>query len=123
MDLKKFSEILKKYNNGSFRGSKRKLAKELGCTEGAISNFFYERAKPSEEMLNRMAKVLNVKITELQKIFNVSDLNICSEKNDNIINENNIYKERNKLLEEKVAFLEKQVKFLEEQVSFYKQRL
>lgn len=124
MNQKKFYELLKKYNNGIIRGSKRKLAKELGYDETSISNISLGRAKPSEELIKAMAKVLKVKEDELKKIFDLSNLsNIFEDKNYTIINKNEHLKEKIKFIEEKNKFLEKQIASLEQQISFLQQQL
>lgn len=116
MDQKKFFELLKKHNNGILRGSQRKLAKDLGYNETSISNISSGRAKPSEELIKSMSKVLKVKEDELKKIFDLSNSNnIIGDNNTMILNENDQLKEKIKLLEERI-------KFLDEQVSFYKEK-
>ena len=116
MNQKKFFELLKKHNNGILRGSQRKLAKDLGYNETSISNISSGRAKPSEELIKAMSKVLKVKEEELQKIFDFSNSN-------NIIGDNNsMYINENKQLKERITLLEEKIKFLEEQVLFYKEK-
>ena len=86
MNQKKFFELLKKHNNGILRGSQRKLAKDLGYNETSISNISSGRAKPSEELIKAMSKVLKVK------------------------EENKLLKERIKFLEEQVLFYKEKSK-------------
>ena len=113
MDTNKFAELLKKYNNGISRGSKRKLAKELGCNETTISNISSGRAKPSEELAIAMAKVLKIETKELQKIFETSSADGCAGNSKSLVSEN-------RMLKEKIKFLEERNSFLQEQVLFYK---
>lgn len=63
------TKLLKKWNNGIYRGAQRRLARELGVEESAISDCLSGRQNPSEKMIVKMAKILNQPEEEIKRIF------------------------------------------------------
>jgi len=85
MNKHEFLKLLKIFNGGILRGSKRKLAKELGITESSVSNLSEGRHSPSEKLIKSMSKTLKTSEENLQKIFEINNTgNIAG--NDIIIN-------------------------------------
>lgn len=69
--MNKIEELLKDWNNGILRGSKKALADILGVPDTSISHWIAGRANPSEIHIRKMSSVFKKSEIELQEIFGI----------------------------------------------------
>lgn len=73
--MTKIEELLKKWNDGILRGSKKALADKLGIPDTSVSHWIAGRAKPSETHIKKMAKIFKKSEEEIREIFNTEKEN------------------------------------------------
>lgn len=66
MDKKEF---LIKINGGYERGARAKLAKSLGITLGGVSRWFQGKEKPSEQNIDKMARMFDLEPQTVREVF------------------------------------------------------
>lgn len=67
--MNKIEQLLKEWNNGILRGSKKALADLLGVPDTSISHWIAGRANPSEIHIKKMSKIFKKSEQELRDIF------------------------------------------------------
>ncbi len=66
---KGLKELYKEINGGKIRGVRKVIASALGIDETAVSKWSSGETKPSEENIEKMAKIFNKHEDRLTKIF------------------------------------------------------
>ena len=72
--MKKFEELLEKWNNGVLRGARAKLSKELDVSEVTVSRWAKGELKPGQEAIKKMAKLFGETEKKLLSVFSSEDL-------------------------------------------------
>lgn len=81
--LEEAERILKEWNNGVDRGAKANSERALNISRGKMTDYLSGRQNPSEETIQKMAKLFNKSEEEIKRIF-------CTKKESFPYTQNNI---------------------------------
>lgn len=65
----KFTDLLRKWHNGALHGAQIDLARKIGISQSAISQWVNGYYEPEEDMLEKLAKEFKLSIDEVKSSF------------------------------------------------------
>lgn len=109
---KEIERFLRDVNDGKINKAQKKLADLLGLSESAISRWLSGKAKPTDDNIIKMAKIVNKKPEDIQKIFAVNSV-----VGDN--NSINIKEKELELKDKEIELKNKEIELLKKELSLW----
>lgn len=108
---KEIERFLRDVNDGKINKAQKKLADLLGLSESAISRWLSGKAKPTDDNIIKMAKIVNKKPEDIQKIFAVNSV---------VGDNNNINSKELELKDKEIELKNKEIELLKRELELWK---